>query len=82
MPSRSLRDRIVSIDLDIAIPDADDLTPQIGLDDFAAYQPYRLVIVGEKSSLRPVLDPIADRYGADLYLPTGEISRHADLPDG
>ena len=64
----------VSIDFDIAIPDADDLTPQIGLDDFRAYQPYRLVIVGEKSSLRPVLDPIAVRYGADLYLPTGEIS--------
>jgi hypothetical protein len=64
----------VSVEFDIAIPDADDLTPQIGLDDFRAEQPYRLVIVGEKSSLRPVLNPIAARYSADLYLPTGEIS--------
>jgi hypothetical protein len=64
----------VSIDLDIKIPDADDLTPLIGLDGFQVDQPYRLVIIGEKSSLRPVLEPIAQRYSADLYLPTGEIS--------
>jgi hypothetical protein len=37
-------------------------------------QKYRLVLVGEKTSLRPVLGPISDRYDADLFLPTGEIS--------
>src|SRR5262249_38306305 len=37
-------------------------------------QPYHLVLVGEKSSLRPVLGDVADRFKADLYLPTGEIS--------
>ena len=37
-------------------------------------QPYSLVIVGEKASLGEVLLPIAQEYGADLYLPTGEIS--------
>lgn len=64
----------VSVDFDVTIPDADDLAPRIGLDGFNADPPYRLVLVGEKSSLRPVLDPIAERYAADLYLPTGEIS--------
>ena len=37
-------------------------------------QPYRLAVIGEKSSLEPVLGPVAAEYGADLYLPTGEIS--------
>lgn len=41
---------------------------------FIAEQPYHLVLVGEKSSLRPVLGDVAERYQADLYLPTGEIS--------
>ena len=31
-------------------------------------------MVGEKSSLEDVLGPIAESHGADLYLPTGEIS--------
>jgi hypothetical protein len=42
--------------------------------EFEHVQPYRIVLIGEKSSLRPILDPIAQRYRADLYLPTGEIS--------
>ncbi len=64
----------VSVDFDVTVPDAEDLAPKAGLDGFVPVQPYRLVLVGEKSSLRPVLDPIAARYSADLYLPTGEIS--------
>ena len=71
---RSQPEAFVSVDFDVTIPDADDLAPRVGLDGFNADQPYRLVFVGEKSSLRPVLDPIAVRYHADLYLPTGEIS--------
>ena len=48
------------------------------------------MLVGEKSSLRPVLGRVADLYGADLYLPNGEISdtqihtmasRAAETPD-
>jgi hypothetical protein len=31
-------------------------------------------LYGEKTSLAPVLRPLAERFGADLYLPTGEIS--------
>ena len=64
----------LSVGLDIDIPDVDDLEPQIGVLDFTGVQPYKLVLIGEKSSLVPVLDPIALRYAADLYLPTGEIS--------
>ena len=32
------------------------------------------MIFGEKTSLEPVVAPIAERYGADLYLPSGDIS--------
>jgi hypothetical protein len=60
--------------LDIDIPDADDLVPEIGVDGFVGEQTYKLVFVGEKSSLADVLVPVADEYHADLYLPTGEIS--------
>ena len=32
------------------------------------------MLIGEKSSLADILSPLADRYDADLFLPTGEIS--------
>lgn len=40
----------------------------------AQMQRYRQVFFGEKTSLSPVLDPLALELGADLYLPAGEIS--------
>jgi hypothetical protein len=64
----------LTVGLDVWIPDADELTPQIGVHDFTGVQPYKLVMFGEKSSLNDVLAPLARRYQADLYLPTGEIS--------
>lgn len=60
--------------LDIDIPDADDIVPTIGVNGFVGVQPYKIVFVGEKSSLAEVLTPIAQSRHADLYLPTGEIS--------
>ena len=51
-------------------PERDD--GQEGL--LVARQPYHLVFIGEKSSLYATLAPLAERYRADLYLPTGEIS--------
>jgi hypothetical protein len=60
--------------LDLEIPEADQLMPRVGIDGFMGVQPYRLVLFGEKTSLEPVLGPIADDHEADLYLPTGEIS--------
>lgn len=51
-----------------------ELEPSVESVDFLGRQPYRLVMFGEKSSLEEVLIPLARRYRADLYLPTGEIS--------
>lgn len=56
------------------LPSADDLEPQVWADGFHALQAYRLVFFGEKTSLGEVLGPLANYYGADLYLPSGEIS--------
>lgn len=64
----------LTIDFDVEIPDADSLLPKIMPIGFRGVQPYRLVLIGEKSSLEDVLAPIAGRYQADLYLPTGEPS--------
>jgi hypothetical protein len=64
----------VSGGIDVEIPDADDLLPGVDVENFTGAQPFKLAIVGEKSSLEPVLAPIAEAYQADLYLPTGNIS--------
>jgi hypothetical protein len=64
----------VSVDFDVIVPGIDDITPLAGIDEFTAAQPYHLVMVGEKSSLAGVLGPVAQRYQADEYWMTGEIS--------
>ena len=64
----------VSVDVSVMLPDAADLTPRAAVKDFTGTQPYHIVFIGEKASLREVLGPEADRVGADLYLPTGELS--------
>jgi hypothetical protein len=56
------------------IPAVADIEPIAMLHDFTAQQPYRIVLIGEKSSLGEVLSPVAERYGTDLYLPTGCMS--------
>ena len=58
------------IDFDVAVPGFDDITPLAGIEGFTENQPYHVVLVGEKSSLRPVLGAVANRYQADLYLLT------------
>ena len=37
-------------------------------------QPFNLALLGEKTGLEPVLGPIAEKFGASLYLPSGEPS--------
>ena len=64
----------LSIELDITIPDVDDINPVAGVSGFEGRQPYALAVFGEKASLEDVLLPIARRFEADLYLPSGEIS--------
>lgn len=63
--------------VDVDIPAVPEVNPLPYLTDFPwgdERQPYRLVLIGEKSSLDDVLAPIAERYSADLYLPSGEAS--------
>lgn len=64
----------IDFGVDFEIPAVVNVEPKISLLDFRGVQPYKLVFIGEKSSLDPVLSPLAGRYQADLYLPTGEIS--------
>ena len=59
----------VRVELPTAVPD-----PTVWLYDYQPRQAHRLALYCEKSSAEPVLGPIAEEYGADLYLPTGEIS--------
>jgi hypothetical protein len=42
--------------------------------NFNPWQPYGLAFFGEKSSLDPVLRPLAERHRADMYLGAGELS--------
>lgn len=56
------------------MPDDDDLIPTVTGNWGDARQTYQLAIYGEKTGLSNVLEPLADEYDADLYLPSGEIS--------
>ena len=58
----------------IAELDADTLNVSAGLAHFEPRQPYRLAFFGEKTSLEDVLGPLAEEFGADLYLMGGHIS--------
>jgi hypothetical protein len=64
----------LNVGIDVELPDVDEITPKLGLADFIGTQPYKLVMVGEKSSLIEPLTPIADLFGADLYVSKGDIS--------
>jgi hypothetical protein len=64
----------VALDLEMMLPNLEDLRPRAAIAGFVGVQPYRLAIFGEKSSLEPVVDPIAEDYDADLFLCTGETS--------
>jgi hypothetical protein len=64
----------LTVGIDVELPDADDIRPTLGLAGFTGTQPYKLVIAGEKSSLVGPLTPLADEFGADLYVSKGDIS--------
>jgi hypothetical protein len=67
----------VTNDLDIEVPDNvayDDIRPRVHLDRFIEDQPYRIAMIGEKTSLAPVLGEISERYNTDLCLLSGNIS--------
>src|SRR5262249_38981904 len=52
----------------------EDTLPKFYLRDFTALQSYRIVLIGEKVSLRDILLPITQQVGGELLLPTGEAS--------
>jgi len=57
------------------IPKTADLAlPGLLLEGFHGRQTHRIIFYGEKSSLSPVLRPIAEQIGAELILVTGESS--------
>jgi hypothetical protein len=64
----------ITVPIEVDLPADDDILPRLGVEGFDGEQPYRLVFIGEKSSLFDVLDPIASECKADLYLPSGDIS--------
>lgn len=55
------------------LPDPDELMPYLTCGT-ATRQPYRIILVGEKSSLRPILLPFAEQVAGELLLPSGELS--------
>ena len=57
----------------IELSDTGDLMPRFcGV--FCARQPYRVILITEKSSLYPILQPIAESIGGELLSMTGETS--------
>ena len=65
---------MISVGVEVAIPDANDLVPTPVAEGFVARQAYHFVLFGEKTSLESILLPIARAKQCDLYLPSGEIS--------
>jgi hypothetical protein len=55
-------------------PFLEDALLEFHLSDFTARQAYRIILFGEKTSLRDVLLPVANMVGGELLLPTGEAS--------
>jgi hypothetical protein len=58
----------------IIIPGADKAMPGFTSSPWPVVQSYRIILIAEKVSLRPVLLPIAREVGGELLLPTGEPS--------
>jgi hypothetical protein len=61
--------------LDAEVPDLYAVLPSLTISGSKRpEQPYRLGLIGEKSSLRPVVEPIAYTYDIDVVLDTGDAS--------
>jgi hypothetical protein len=58
-------ERVPPIMLNPLLPHLESVAPR-------GAQPFRVIMIGEKSSLLEVLGPIAQQIGAELLLPTGE----------
>jgi hypothetical protein len=61
-------------DASLGIDFPDVVGPRPYAQGFVPRQAFQFVMFGEKASLEEVVSPIAERFEADLYLVTGEIS--------
>jgi hypothetical protein len=71
---RPREEPIAWADASLGIDFPDVVGPRPYAQGFVPRQAYQFVIFGEKASLEEVVSPIAERFEADLYLVTGEIS--------
>jgi hypothetical protein len=67
--------RGLTVDDELIVPTEDDMTPVAALRDFRGVQPYRVAILGEKSSLYDILEPVSTQYGTDLFLAKGDLTQ-------
>jgi hypothetical protein len=77
LPEQPKSDGYHGFDCPLHVPMPDfDLSgpPEITLSDVHVPQPYRIILIGEKSSLRDELEPLRAEVNAELILPTGELS--------
>jgi hypothetical protein len=58
----------------VVIPELEKVLAGFTSPQWPVVQPYRIILLGEKISLRPILLEIAQLVGGELLLPTGEIS--------
>jgi hypothetical protein len=59
----------------IDVPEAIEAAlPSLFTGPWPERQPYRIILLGEKTSLRDILLPLAEQVGGELLLPTGEAS--------
>ena len=58
----------------IEMPDFDMSEPGVHLEGGVVRQPYQIILIGEKSSLKPELEPVQQLVNGELILPTGEMS--------
>ena len=71
-------ERKIAVDggsLEAAVADLHDMLPSLSVTGSnRPQQAYRLGLIGEKSSLHPVVEPIARQYAIDVVLDTGDAS--------
>jgi hypothetical protein len=67
----------------VEIPPLGACQPHLSATAPRGEQPYRIIFIGEKSSLQDVLSPIVELVGGELLLPTGEATETmiAELAD-
>jgi hypothetical protein len=58
----------------LQVPELDAVLPLLSVTPPRGRQPYRIIMIGEKSSLGDVLQPVAETVQGELLLPTGEAT--------